>query len=130
MPLGQFDERRILVGTDFLDDTFAAATYFSTFTATNGDLRIDQFQIANNDTIPHTVWIAPLFGADSSRIAIIDVPAGAGSGSVPPVDALAFISPTAFHYFVLAQGQHLYWAVGEAINAGKQIVNYTTGGYF
>lgn len=96
------------------------ATGLYTFT-----YRIDNISAVSSDTIDHLVqvWLA------SGWICTINVPAGAGNGTVPTVDLMAAIkAATGMDHLLLMPSTRLQFATPVVMSTGKQIWFVMVGG--
>lgn len=130
MPLDQFSERVPVTFSAQWDHTITPTTAVQIgTTAPKGDYRIDTWQISNLDTIDHTFQIIVNMGVED-YVGALTVPAGAGSGTVPPIDVLAQLLPSVNHYLWVTGGDFPGAVLGEAINTGKFVYIFLLGGQY
>jgi len=128
MPLQQFDERILVSNGLTLDDTTTTATWHPILTSyPTGDWRADVLQATNTDTIDHNLLISPDNGSPFVAGQVL-LPAGAGTGAVPPVDILAAILPAAYHYLLIPNADSIAVQLLEAISSGKMVHLFVMGG--
>lgn len=130
MPLQQFDERDIYQGSYTFNDGTTPLSYATILNTFGKDGRMDVLLLTNSDTIDHTVLFDLNDGSGASVAISAVVPAGSGYAGVTPYDLIAHLMPTNQPFLLLAAGFTYQWALGEAINTGRQVVLFVQGGTF
>lgn len=130
MAISQFDERSILSGIATFAPAYSPGTPSLVINSARADFRVDVLVLTNNDTasVLATIWLQP--AGSSIQIAQINVPAGAGSGTTPPVDVLDYLFGSTYHYLLLLANTQVQVSFGTAPGSGKQFAAYASGGAF
>jgi hypothetical protein len=90
--------------------------------------RLDQVLVKNEDTVPLTIQLYFYQAGTYFPIGQAVVAAGAGNGTVAPVDILALILPATFSGLVVPANFGVSWALVANLTAGPCYVN-GYGGY-
>jgi hypothetical protein len=91
--------------------------------------RIDSVHILNSDTIDHDVELRINAGSAPFPLGTVNVPAGAGHGTVPIVKAELALAPGAQNGWVLAVGQSFSSRLVVAVGATASVTVWLFGGY-
>jgi len=123
MPFQIFNE------TGFLNfaQTWTDADGDSEFTMYSGDYsykRIDSILVTNEDTDDHIVQVFHQRSGQPYTMCSVNVPAGSGTGGVPPVDIVAAQMPINLGGFVVQTYDDVHWRVEGTINTGKLVHAY------
>lgn len=90
--------------------------------------RLDQVTLSNNDTIDHVVALVVSLNAVAARVICVNVPAGSGFGGVPPVEAYPATPTTSVAGLVVDVNALLYVTLEVALNTGKVVQVFASGG--
>lgn len=90
--------------------------------------RLDQVSLSNNDTIDHVVALVVSLNAVAARVACVNVPAGSGFAGVPPVEVYPATSATPVGGLVVDVNALLYVTLEVALNTGKVLQVFASGG--
>lgn len=129
MPLQQFDERQVIAFQVNLGSTATPGTFTVLVNLSAADAQIDSLMMGNTDTVDHVVTISRSTSA-ISQIGSIKLPAGAGNGTVPLVDAIAALQPSNHPFWRSNIADILYWTCDAAPASGKLLFAAGQGGYF
>ena len=127
MGLSTFDEQIPLNATKTLVNGMGT-TYQTLVNPPSNNLRIDAILAANSDAIDHVLNIALFAGGDDFQIVSVNVPAGAGSGGVNPVDVLGSGPLPIQGGFVLWPGNSVDVQVEVAVVGGADVRITALGG--
>lgn len=124
----QFGENYALNAAVHFNNASVVGTYQNLAGLTLNYSRWDTIQIANTDTIDHTVSFQLTTASAPYHLATISVPAGAGAGTVALVDALATLMPSGYHYYTLTPSSFIQVTIGETINSPNAVDVTAVGG--
>ena len=129
MGLGQFDESLPVISGIQLTSTTPINTNQAVVASQTNRTRIDVLTIANTDTVAHNVLILLTAGATTLYIGKVQVAAGAGTGTVAPLDVLAQLFGSVYHYLTYPGSVVVNCQLGEALAAGTFLDIFAMGGF-
>lgn len=91
--------------------------------------RCDALFLTSDDTISHAVNICVLISPYVYFIGTVAVPAGAGFGVVPPVEAVALLGPASIAGWLFTPLASLALRMEVAVVATKHVNSLLYGGY-
>lgn len=126
--LGQFNETRAYSNGVQITSSATPGAAVNFGSTPNGDFRVDSIVITSTDIVDRAVQIQ--FGNGNQAIlGYVNVPAGAGQGSVPAVDYLTALAVAGLvGGFAIPQGDDLYWAILTAPTAAHTVQIAVLGG--
>lgn len=125
---GQFNEVYPLFGTFTFLSSYTPGTAENVTNLGGGPGRVDVLLATNADAVAHVVHIKVIVGGTPNQVGDVNVPAGAGVGSVAPVDVLAAIMPSTQQGIVLPVGYDLAAVMSAAPGAGTYVTLAAFGG--
>jgi hypothetical protein len=129
MSLAQFDERTPYVRVLAFDSTYTPGTLIPVVQAMPVTVRIDAITCMNNDGSSHVLRMyLQLAGYPTTLIGMFTVPAGAGTGTTPPADALAQISTSDQKWVLLAPFEVMTISLDSAPSGSNIVTVYFRGG--
>jgi len=132
MGFSLFEIRTLTVSRVRIDDSQAALEFYA-FSGSIPDVHCLVGLIAtSDDTIDHVVqiWVSGASAATPNKLFSTIVPAGAGNGTVPPVDLLAGFVPLPGGLFYATANQEFLDAIPVVMTPGKMIYLTATVGSF
>lgn len=118
MGLSQFDEVQPLQQNLRADNSWGT-TPTNTANIPVGRYRIDGILLTSNDVIAHDVDFYYATSGAVREIGSVAVPAGAGYGATPPIDALPLLLGTSTWQLVLPAGDLVLISFEVAITSGQ-----------
>jgi len=129
MSLAQFDERTPFVSVQVFDSTYTPGNLINVVQAIPVPVRIDAITCMNNDGSSHVLRIyLQLPGILPSLIGMFTVPAGAGTGTTPPADALAQITTSDQKWVLLPAVSVMSISLDTAPSGNNVVTAYLRGG--
>lgn len=124
-----FDERNpsVIAVTQLAAASPGATTIL---TANGTSRRYDAILVSSTDTVDRTIALEVLQGATATSIGQVVIPAGSGTGAIPPVDLIAALPLTGQAGIVLGPADSLRFSTIVATTAAKQISLVALGGTF
>lgn len=129
MSFQAFDEHTLQVIVGTLDDTTGNTWQVILAPPSNGG-RIDAITMSNQDTIAILVEFSIAQGGQPAMLGAVSVPAGAGSGVVPAVDALAALQVGAPGAVMINNGSVFQFRATTLPSAGTYVLALCVGGLF
>jgi hypothetical protein len=123
MGFSLFDVRSMNLDNEVLDDTYVPGTPIAVSSSTFWPKVALQCIAANTGAAPVvlTIWRGYGAGTYPCRVASVTIPAGAGVGGVPPVDALAALVPTPLGLLVVSPDCSFLISLETAPSAGAEV---------
>lgn len=128
MPLQQFDERIPIARGLSFPPTYIANARLDLVPAVINDSRVDVLNIISNDTVTHNLTVSMYLAGTEYTLAGVLVPAGAGYGTISPLDILNQVMPAAYHYLLLPGGWTLALRLDTAPSTGTRVDAFVAGG--
>ncbi len=100
------------------------------FTGVPTASRVDSVVLQNTDTIDHVVDIATGHASVTVGLCSVNVPAGAGTGTTPPVELFQALALNNVPCIYLNSAEVLRISLAVAMQAGKQLNVSASGGDF
>lgn len=124
-----FDERNPSVQA--VTQLAAASPGATTIVTGNGaSRRFDALLFSSTDTVDRTIALEVVQAAVATSIGQVVIPAGSGTGAIPPVDLIAALPLTGQAGLVLGPADSLRFSTLVATTAAKQISVVGLGGTF
>ena len=124
-----FDISALYWETSQMDDAFSAGVFSNINNPAGSDRIILSMLLVSNDTIDHVITFSRS-NDTSATIGSVLVPAGAGYGTVPPVDVLSVLCDAGRRQLWLDSQGTIYWAIDVVLSSSKVLNAYWEGGYF
>lgn len=115
-----FSELQPIVITTFLVPA-SATTPQSFNSATYNQFRLDAIVASSTDSVDRKLALYIFDGLFSMLLGVVNVPAGAGNGTIPVVDVIAGLPAGIQGFIVQAVSTYLQVGVLSTITAAKQI---------
>jgi hypothetical protein len=126
----QFNEQVAYTVVAFFDDTFSVGQQTTVAAFSNLGGRIDSIVLTSDDTIDHVVEFDFSQGGNRAGFGSINVPAGAGYGLVPRVEAMTVLAQAILNGVVIANFSQLEASLDVVMSTGKTLFIVAAGGSF